>query len=284
MVRVVGVHGMGQEVKGPDDLAMQVWAPALRSGVRLAGGPLPEPDEVAVAFYGDLFRKPGSKALGVPQYAAVDVEEGSEQDLLQAWWEQAALTDPAVPGPEEPTKLRTPLLVQRALNALSQSQFFAELGEHLIIGMIKQVHAYLTDERVRAAVQARVAAAMRDDTRVLVGHSLGSVVAYEAVCAHPEWPISLVTLGCPLGIRNIVFDRLRPAPVEDRGVFPAGVRGWTNVADRGDVVALVKQLRPLFGDRLVDRSVNNGAKAHDVSPYLTAVETGQAITAGLSDQ
>jgi hypothetical protein len=283
MASVVCVHGIAQEVKGPDVLA-KVWVPALRDGVLLAGGAPPGPDAISIAFYGDLFRKPGAKALSGPQYAAADVEESSEQDLLQAWWEEAARTDPAVPGPGEQTKLRTPRVVQRALNALSQSRFFAGLGEHLIIGMIKQVHVYLTDELVRAAVQARVAAAVGEDTRVLVGHSLGSVVAYEAACAHPDWPITLVTLGCPLGVRNIVFDRLRPAPVEGRGVFPAGVGAWTNVADAGDVVALVKQLQPLFGDKLIDRSVNNGATAHDVSPYLTAVETGAAIAAGLSDQ
>jgi hypothetical protein len=282
MAHVVGVHGIAQQVKGAEVLA-SVWVPALRDGVRMACGTPPDPDDVSIAFYGDLFRKPGSKALGDPRYVAADVEDDSEQELLQAWWEEAARTDPVrVPGPDETTMLRTPFAVQRALNALSQSRFFAGLGEHLIIGIIKQVHAYLTDEQVRTAAQERVSATVDDDTRVLIGHSLGSVVAYEAACAHPEWPITLVTLGCPLGIRNIVFDRLRPRPRDGHGVFPAGVRSWTNVADRGDVVALVKKLRPLFGDGLVDQSVNNGAKAHDVSPYLTAVQSGAAIATGLS--
>ena len=51
---------------------------------------------------------------------------------------------------------------------------------------------------------------------MLVGHSLGSVVAYEALCANPEWPVRmLVTLGSPLGIPNLIFDRLEPAPLPD---------------------------------------------------------------------
>ena len=54
-----------------------------------------------------------------------------------------------------------------------------------------------------------------------------------------------------------------------------------NVADAGDVVALVKDLRPLFGPRVECFTVSNGARAHAVSPYLTAQETGAAITAGL---
>ena len=122
----------------------------------------------------------------------------------------------------------------------------------------------------------------------MVGHSLGSVVAYEALCAHPEWPVrALVTLGSPLGIRNLIFDRLLPAPAagargEVRGAWPGGVRSWVNVADAGDVVALVKDLRPLFGDQVACYLVHNGSHAHDVRPYLTAAETGAAIAAGLA--
>ena len=55
-----------------------------------------------------------------------------------------------------------------------------------------------------------------------------------------------------------------------------------NVADAGDVVALVKDLRPLFGARVACYLVHNGSHAHDVRPYLTAAETGAAIAAGLA--
>ena len=47
----------------------------------------------------------------------------------------------------------------------------------------QQVHGYLTEERVRAAVQARVAAAVEEDSQVLVGHSLGYAVTSEAARA-----------------------------------------------------------------------------------------------------
>lgn len=59
------------------------------------------------------------------------------------------------------------------------------------------------------------------------------------------------------------------------------MRGWTNIADRGDVVALAKDLAPVFGHRVTDVLVHNGARAHDVRPYLTARETGQAIASAL---
>ena len=60
------------------------------------------------------------------------------------------------------------------------------------------------------------------------------------------------------------------------------MRAWTNVADAGDVVALVKDLRPRFGPDVECYVVDNGARAHAVSPYLTAKETGAAVAAALA--
>ncbi len=281
MARIVGIHGIAQEVRGPDVLRAQ-WAPALRDGVVLSGAEPPDEADLAIAFYGNLFRKKGGKAVGDAQYMAADVEEGFEQELLETLWAGAAASDDAVPGPDAKTKLRTSKTVQRALNALSQSRFFSGLTERMIIGFIKQVHVYMSDDSVRAEIQELVERVVGPDTAVLVGHSLGSVVAYEAACAHPDWDVSLVTLGSPLGIRNLVFERLRPSPQNDRGQFPESAATWTNIADTGDVVALVKRLAPLFGERVNDLLVNNGSKAHDVSPYLTAAQTGHAIAEGLA--
>jgi len=280
MPRIVAVHGIGQQVRGPESLR-HPWASSLRDGVHLAGEQPPDETDIEVAFYGDLFRPAGRKGSLHPAYGPQDVEEGFEQELLVALWREAAATDASVVGPDERTKLRTPRIVQRALGALSHSRFFTGMAERVLIGFIKQVHLYLTDDDVRVNVQGRVTAMLDEDTRVLIGHSLGSVVAYEVLCARPGTKISLVTLGCPLGIRNLVFDRLRPAPVDGRGQFPAGAVTWTNIADDGDVVALVKELGPLFGERVQDLSVHTGSKAHDVSPYLTAPETGHAIAMAL---
>jgi hypothetical protein len=55
-----------------------------------------------------------------------------------------------------------------------------------------------------------------------------------------------------------------------------------NVADAGDAVALVKDLRPLFGNSVDCYLVHNGSHAHDVRPYLTAFETGRAVLTGLA--
>jgi hypothetical protein len=287
MGRVVLVHGVVQQVLGPESLLAR-YGPALQDGIRLAGGPSLGHEEVTCAFYGHVFRRPGIRGIGWPELTAADIEDPIEIDLLVAWWKAAAEVDAAVPAPESRTRLRTPLPVQRALDALSHSAFFAGLADSGLLFSLRQVRQYLTEPDLRERVRMIVAAEIGEETRVVVAHSLGSVVAYEALCALGTGPgagrIVLVTIGSPLGIRNMVFDRLLPSPVDGRGVWPAPVSRWVNIADRGDVVALVKSLSSRFGDSVEDVLVHNGARAHDAIPYLTAEETGRVIATALSPQ
>ncbi|MER7569116.1 hypothetical protein ABTZ93_40335 [Streptomyces sp. NPDC097941] len=90
-----------------------------------------------------------------------------------------------------------------------------------------------------------------------------------------------------MGIPNLILHRLQPAPLTldgpPRAVWPghAGLV-WTNLADEGDVVALVKDLRPEFGGQVRCALVRNGARAHDASAYLTDAMCGQAVADGLA--
>jgi hypothetical protein len=290
VARVVLIHGIRQTFKGADLVAGE-WVPALLSGIRLAGGGgLLAAEDIEAVFYGDLFRppgRPGDRHLGeddVEVLDATDVPDGLEAQLLLDWWREAAVVDSAVIPPDE-RSLGVGSSVQAALAALSGSRLLAGASERLLIFLLRQVRAYFTDVSVRAAARHRFAEVVSTDTQVVVAHSLGSVVAYEGLCANPGWPVrGLVTLGSPLGIRNVVFDRLVPTPVQVNGAWrttwPGGVRSWTNVADRLDFVALVKDLAPLFGD-VADHVIHNGWKVHDVTRYLTARETGEGILNGL---
>lgn len=291
MARVVGVHGIGKQLLGEDTLLSQ-WFPAVCDGLRRAGASyvLTESDMV-MAFYGHLFRSAGEfLAVDDPRFTADDVEDGFERDLLLSWWRAASEIDPGVVPPDADTLVGTPQSVQAALRALAGSRFFAGIAIRSMVFDLKQVRRYLLDSDVRVRARARVLDTIREDTRVVVAHSLGSVVAYEALCALPGHQVrALVTLGSPLGIRNLVFDRLNPQPKPTglgqpaRGVWPGGPDlTWTNLADAGDVVALIKDLRPAFGDQLRSARVHNGSHAHDATAYLTDALCGQAIAAGLA--
>lgn len=281
MARIVAIHGIAQQYKGEHTLRAE-WLPALRDGLSRAGAELPRDEDLVCAFYGALFRPDGGKSIDFA-WEPDDVTDEWEQNLLRTWWEAAAAADPHVPPPGEAGKARTPAFVQDALGALSQWKFFAGIGERALIGNLKQVRAYLNDDAVRLHAQAQARRLVTPDTRVLIGHSLGSVVAYELLCAYPELQVdTLLTLGSPLGIRNLIFHRLRPPPASGKGAWAGGAAHWVNVADRGDVVALTKALRPMFEGEVEDHLVHNGGDAHDVKPYLSAVVTGRAIARGLA--
>lgn len=246
-----------------------------------------QPDNVVFASYGDFFRPEAEVLSPVPYFDAQDVEEGYESQLLLALWQRAASVDPRVVPPDEEVLARTPVWASRALAALSRSRFLAGVGDRLLIGNLKQVHRYFTEGQLRSAIRNAVADSISDDTSVVIAHSLGSVVAYEVLYAARESAVySFVTLGSPLGLPNLVFDRLQPEPRPRgdrvRGHWPGSVRTWTNIADSGDVVAAVEDLRPLFGDTIRQIRVNNSSHAHDMRPYLTERMTGAAIVAGLN--
>lgn len=287
MARVVVVHGIGAQRSGEQVLLSQ-WLPALNSGLTRSGTTVLDPSEVAAGFYGDLFRPPGQfLSVGEPWFGPGDVEAGFEQELLVAWWKAAAAIDPAVRVPGDEDLLGTPVPVQMILHQLVRCRFFTGIADRAMIFDLKQVRRYLSEPALREEIRDRVRKVISADTRVVVAHSLGSIVAYEALCSMPGHPVrALVTLGSPLGIPNLIFDRLRPAVVDGVGVWPGGAGlVWTNIADTHDVVALVKRLDPLFGTdfthRVWDAVIDNGAKAHDSSPYLTDELTGRAITDGL---
>lgn len=287
MARVVVIHGVGQQYLGRWSLRDAVSS-ALADGVELAAGEgLLVPDQVDVAFYGDLFRPHDSRGEVEP-ISAQDVGDGFELELLNAWWAAAALVEPDRVVHPETLGLRapTPVTAQQAINALLRSRCVSTaVAERFLLGSLRQVRLYLSRDGIRDAAMKAVEARIKPDTRVLVGHSLGSVVGYEALCANPGWPVqALVTMGSPLGLPKLIFDRLRPPPVDGTGEWPARVSIWHNLCDRHDVVAAVKKLGPLFdrtGRSVTDEIVDNGWKVHDLRRHLTASETGRAVAAGL---
>jgi hypothetical protein len=284
MPEIVGIHGIAQQFGGGYQLR-DVWISAIRDGLAAAGYRLTagamRHEDLRVAFFGDLFRPPGTMAAGEPPYSATDVQPGLERDLLRALFNAAVAADAALGAPEGAMDLGR-AGVQVMLRGLAQSKTFARVAERALIGNLKQVTAFLDDPAVKREVLSRVRELVDADTRV-IGHSLGSVVAYEYLCQdRPESVKLLVTLGSPLGIANVVFHRLTPAPVDGLGVWPGRATAWVNVADPRDIVALRKDLAPLFpgaaaGQVVMDRLVDNGDEPHAIGRYLNTRQTGSAL-------
>ncbi|MEU9167237.1 antibiotic ABC transporter ATP-binding protein [Streptomyces sp. NPDC048420] len=262
--------------------------PALRDGVRLGSGLRLDEDDVACAFYGDVFFEEGTRSSDVPPWDEYDVDEGFEAELLEAWWQAGVQLDPEVEPPDPVGARAIPgragLLTDRvraALDALSGSRFFGSYSDRMMVLALKQVRRYMNEPAVWQAARARVAAEIGPDTRVVVAHSLGSVVAYEALCEHAEWPVTdFVTVGSPLGL-SLIFNRLSPLPRDGKGAWPGNITRWTNLTDPGDLVAVVDELAPRFGG-VVDDSLDNGSAPHSLTRYLLAKKTGRAVAEGLA--
>ncbi|MGN9839948.1 hypothetical protein ACTMTI_17655 [Nonomuraea sp. H19] len=134
-----------------------------------------------------------------------------------------------------------------------------------------EVAAYLTDHGKRDRCRRTVADTIRRNRpKVVIAHSLGSVVTYEALWANPDLRIDLlITLGSPLGMRNVIFEHLLPAPINGRGERPSGVRRWVNIADKDDIAAIPPDLRGCFTGVDVEELVNlDWIDFHTAEKYL----------------
>lgn len=201
-------------------------------------------------------------------------------------WEAAREEEPAaVPSIQDYEKglFRAPRFAELALNSLARSRYLADYLPLEFLGDLKQVALYLDDRELRRTILTRVLDRIGPETRVVIGHSLGSVITYEALCEKPAQVTAFITLGSPLGIPNAIFDKLTPAPhTGGLGHWPGAVKQWSNVAARGDIVAAQKKLAPVFGGQLEDIAIDSGWDAHSSTRYLNAMQTGRAIGRALA--
>ncbi|GJF33301.1 hypothetical protein KNE206_60010 [Kitasatospora sp. NE20-6] len=282
---IVYVHGIGN--KPPEQQLKEQWDDAL-FGRPMGGasrmaywarllhpeplpGPVPDdglgpppgpPSPLEAAGPGASPPTPEEFLAGLRAEAAGPFESGGPAGAapagpFDAWQQDMTYAAEALAAGESPSALEM-LPLPRSARTL----VFRALVRHAV----REVHAYffggLRDRIVKIAVHALEEA---DGPVVVIGHSLGSVVAYEALRAHRcEVPL-LVTVGSPLGITEIQ-DRLA-APL----VVPPGVAAWRNACDLRDIVALDSTVRPEYApaDRTEDvLVVNDSANHHGAAEYL----------------
>jgi pimeloyl-ACP methyl ester carboxylesterase len=130
-------------------------------------------------------------------------------------------------------------------------------------------------------VQALTATLIDDRTRVIIGHSLGSVVAWEACHRLPRRVPVLITLGSPLGLGHVVYDRLMPQPPS----WPEQIDRWVNVAHHDDFIAVEPRLAALFpstdGRVVEDHTLTSKHEHHGIAGYLERPECGLAVAEAL---
>ncbi|MBP2475888.1 pimeloyl-ACP methyl ester carboxylesterase [Crossiella equi] len=285
MAEIVLVHGTGQERYEPGSLEAALVA-ALTDGLRAAGYDDDLAGRARLANYSGLFAARAQEELDreeeqvvaglLGQVLAGAAERGAEEAQRQVAGQAVAVVDQALASPDGPLSVLRPL-VDAAWTMGDPAQLGLTGAKEFFWGDLAQVARYLLDNRIREAATTEVAELVGPETKAVVAHSLGAVVAYEALHRQPHPVPLLITLGAPLGFRGVVYDRLRPQPAR----VPPGLRRWLNVLDRRDLVAASVELAPRFpGDAGVvepNQYVDNGSEPHSAKGYLAQVATGRPV-------
>ncbi|WP_331769784.1 hypothetical protein OG948_39325 (plasmid) [Embleya sp. NBC_00888] len=275
MATIVGVHGIGNFRRGetPGEAARtlgRVWRTHLATALHRAGGPAPE---VSVAYYADLLRKPGRQGAGDD----LDDLDASEAEFARRWLDVFDIPT-GLPAGESTVEVR------QAVETLARMRFLGPPATRWFVALLcREVTTYLNhpDNPARSAARARVTDILETTgARVVIAHSLGSVVAYEALWARPDLEVDLlVTLGSPLALPHAILPRLRPAPVDGRGARPPGVARWVNLADPGDIVAVPQGgiARTFTGVDTDEHTLIHTFDFHHAKNYLAHQRLGEIL-------
>jgi hypothetical protein len=278
MTAIVGVHGVGNYVPGQsaDKVATRRaadWAASIAAGL----GIRPDALDLTVAYYAPLLHsgQPTAQAAAQDPDRALDTLDPETQALARSWIQALDLPEVTVQG-----RLAVPL--RHAVTAVADHfSLDGRLTKLFVAVCFPEVARYLAadDALVRARARDHVAAIIAErQASVVIAHSLGTVVAYEALHAHPGLGIDLlVTLGSPLALPDAVFDRLQPRPTIT-GACPANVRRWVNISDHGDPVAILRPFKTYFPDVDLDLTESVGLfNFHGAARYLACASLAATI-------
>ncbi|MGW4246356.1 hypothetical protein [Nocardia sp. NPDC004722] len=307
MAAIVLVHGIGQSQYSADQLEHK-WLPALAGGVRNAGHPQladqlwrnssPGELEARMAFYGNRYLDPD--AQGDTRDSDLDEQQQELAEQLALAWLTAASERANSPGDRKEANIQLleiteptdgaqgdRRILRSAAKGLARLHWFApkgfSLAERFVNTNLTDVTRYLTDETIREYAQQQILDLIGPETRIVIAHSLGSVVAFEAL-HRSEQPLILVTLGSPLALQTIIYPKLRPQPA----TVPPILSRWSNIAARDDLVATFRDFeryfQPTNGHTVtpVTTIIDNGSQPHDATHYLSKKSLGALIAEALT--
>lgn len=252
----VFLHGIAQQDKTADELRI-LWIDSIAVGLDRAksNNSLPLQNQIVVPYYGNLLARltpaSGEKIKGTSNardlnFMNRDNEIFSQQvpgSTLDQLRKEINRTKSGfqyqMPNESGP---RTRGFTSDAIGAISKIvPVYAQ--NQLINQALKQVAAYLDDVALKrnildmassAILEASKIADAENEPLIVVAHSLGTVIALEALADFTERRVDLLmTIGSPLSTETVASRMIQKARR-----WPEAVRKWVNVADPDDLVAL----------------------------------------------
>lgn len=294
-MKLVFLHGRSQEDKDPLVLR-QKWVAALRVGLDKAGLELPIDEwDILFPYYGNALRDVTSDSpdsLATVRFPLQEHQGHFSCAVLQDCLDEIGVTKEVISATTPPNDPLAERLSVAASNEFFQKglqlldRYVPRARTRLIEATAADVSLYLNDPEVQGYIDNGVAQAFRDceaEETVVVGHSMGSIIAYHVLrqAGIVDCPVkALITVGSPLGM-HVIRDALEPIE------HPPNVGYWFNAYDERDVVAL----NPLDAENFpVTPAIknyggveNDSDNHHKIRGYLSDRVVATAIVKALRD-
>lgn len=253
---IIGIHGLGN--KPPLNLLAHWWKLSMNEGLKAGNYKGLLPDFKLVYWADILHKKP---------------QDPNEKDIDSPWF----LDERYIRAPEDfPVEDHSNR--QRVVNYLGQQMNriflnkdltlnYSFISDAIINRYFKELEVYysgkVTGEKnrilmVKEAIWERLADTLmehKDDNIMLIGHSMGSVIAFDVLTfLVPEVRINtFITMGSPLGL-PVIISKIA-AGNRQRGIMstilktpPGVVRNWYNFSDILDKVAFNYKLSDYYSE------------------------------------
>lgn len=235
---LVMVHGRAQGGMDPDDLR-ETWTNTWAKGLDPADAARLDEIDIRFPYYADVLddlAKAADMTLAeiAARGAAGTIDPGLAE--LRAEMFEGAIDARDLRGQLVQDKAyqdRGPMQWEWVHTMLQKLESVPGLSGRMLDRFTRDVWVYLKFPMARRRINAIIADALPEEGEVFVlGHSLGSVVAYDVVRNASGISVPLLTtVGSPLGVRKI-SEMLEPRR------FPDAAQAWFNAYDTRDIVAL----------------------------------------------
>lgn len=243
VAHILFVHGMNVELRSRE-IFERKWFDTLAKNLREAFPErdrcLPAASDCSLLYWSDML-PPYEEWADQTKGVADDLEQLAAEEIRKLLRRAAGLTSFE---PEQVKKWQAGIRVRLEQSVLYMSN--------------------LMDLQTR--VQKEFARLLRADTCIVIGHSLGSVIAYQGLVSGLHSVDLLITVGSPLGTPKLIYDRLAPHE------WP-NVNRWCNYSAVADVWSVpTPSLRGLFRGPVRDVEVHHGSlfdlSTHRLDRYL----------------
>ena len=246
-VRIIFVPGM--KPKPPERIHRQVLGRCMRAGLERVDPDVAEPLRdgarcLTTAAWNHAFYR---------RHRNIELDKRSIERIL----EESEPSHRDIVDIEAFARRKTRILLRMGHAAPLFSSLFARRSMRLTV---TETHRYLMNwggiaKVVRNIVRSALLDAWSADEQVLlIGHSLGSVIAYDTLWElshgerHENGRVSLfMTLGSPLA-SPMILRGVQGARLSGRERYPEIVDRWQNFSAHGEITALYPRLGPYYGE------------------------------------